>query len=385
MSRRVRVLHVIQNLNYGGMERVLSDIVLRCNREVFESHVLCLQYLGRFAEGLDSAATLHVAKPMRSGSMLWPKQLAEEVRALAPDVVHSHSGVWYKTSLASRIAGVPRVIHTEHGRAKPDPLRNRIVDRLGAGRTDVVVAVSATLESQLADVLRIPRHKIRIIPNGIDTEAYKPRPDSGRIRAELGLVGDVPIIGSIGRLEPIKGYDVMIEAFSILRSRGADRGAVLIIGGEGSERSALEQLIRDRGLTGSVFLLGWRNDVMDLHSAATIFTMSSRSEGTSISLLEAMSSGVVPVVTNVGGNSDVLGEALAHRLVPTETPSLLAFAWSQLLEHPDQLRQEQALARGRVVSAFGVDAMVNAYEQTYSPSLTADREAPTRFAREIAS
>ena len=121
MPDRVRVVHVIQNLNYGGMERVLSDIVLRCDRELFESHVLCLQYLGRFAEGLETTATLHVAKPMRSGSMLWPKQLADEIRALAPDVVHSHSGVWYKSSLASQLAGVPRLVYTEHGRANPDP------------------------------------------------------------------------------------------------------------------------------------------------------------------------------------------------------------------------------------------------------------------------
>src|SRR5436190_10727478 len=128
MANRIRVLHVIQNLNYGGMERVLSDIVLRCDGERFESHVLCLQYLGRFAEGLEKVATLHVAKPMGSASMLWPRQLAAQIRALAPDVVHSHSGVWYKASLASRLAGVPRFVHTEHGRAQPDSLRNRIVD-----------------------------------------------------------------------------------------------------------------------------------------------------------------------------------------------------------------------------------------------------------------
>ena len=367
MTSRIRVLHVIQNLNYGGMERVLSDIVLRCDHKRFESHVLCLQYLGRFAEGLDTVAKLHVAKPMGAASMLWPRRLASQIRTLAPDVVHTHSGVWYKASLAGRLAGVRRLVHTEHGRPNPDPFLTRFVDGLGARRTDMVVAVSRRLGTQLAASLRIDQRKITVIPNGIDTEVFRPRADTGHVRAALGVARDAPIIGSIGRLEPIKGYDVMIEAFSILHKRHADRNAVLVIAGEGSQRVALEKLVRDRGLSGLVFILGWRNDVADLHSASTIFTMSSRSEGTSISLLEAMSSGLVPVVTDVGGNAAVLGDALAHRLVPSESPAALASAWSALIEKPDQLRHERLLARRRVVTEFSLDAMVRAYEETYAP------------------
>lgn len=383
MSSRIRVLHVIQNLNYGGMERVLSDIVLGCDRGRFESHVLCLQYLGRFAEGLDSVATLHVAERMSAGSMLWPSRLAAQIGALAPHVVHSHSGVWYKASLASRLAGVPRVVHTEHGRAKPDPLLNRLLDGIAARRTDIVIAVSDLLGQQLATDLRIDSRKIRVIPNGIDTDVYRPIPDTGRLRAELGLAEKTPIIGSVGRLEPIKGYDVMLQAFSILRERNWDRGAVLVIAGEGSERAKLEEIARAHGLTAGVFFLGWRNDVADLHSAMTIFTMSSRSEGTSISLLEAMSSNVVPVVTDVGGNAAVVGENFAHRLVPSESPAALASAWADVLADPATLKHEQTLARQRVRESFGVETMVRAYERAYTLSVSCadSREAKTARTR----
>src|SRR5690606_40912921 len=142
---RTRVLHVIQNLNYGGMERLLADLVRRIDAARFESHVLVLQYFGRFAEGLGDVATLHQAAPMSKSSMIWPRALARQIRALGPDVVHTHSGVWYKGSLAARLAGVPLVVHTEHGRQAPDPWQARLVDGLGSRRTAGVVAVPGSV------------------------------------------------------------------------------------------------------------------------------------------------------------------------------------------------------------------------------------------------
>lgn len=365
MSRRLRVLHVIQNLNYGGMERVLSDIVLRCDRRRFEPHVLCLRYLGRFAKELEGAATLHVAPPMSRSSMVWPRALARQIRSISPDVVHSHSGVWYKASLGSRLAGVPLVLHTEHGRPKPDRIKGRFVDRIGAAGSDIVVAVSEALAVQLARGLAIPKRKILVVPNGVDTEGFRPRADTGRLRAELGLGPATPIIGSIGRLEPIKGYDVMIEAFARLRARSANSGAVLVIAGEGSERDSLEAMARARGLDRCVFLMGWRDDVADLHSAFSIFTMSSRSEGTSVSLLEAMSAGIAPVVTDVGGNAAVLGDELRGCLVPSEQPETLAAVWEETLLSGAEADRSRAAARRRVIDAFNVDTMVRAYERIY--------------------
>src|SRR6266567_8559844 len=120
MARRIRVLHIIENLNYGGMERVLSDLVCKCDRDRFEAHVLCLTALGRFSEGLDRVAELHVASPMTRLSMFRPALLSEQIGFIRPNVVHTHSGVWYKGSLAARMAGVPWLVHTEHGRPQPD-------------------------------------------------------------------------------------------------------------------------------------------------------------------------------------------------------------------------------------------------------------------------
>lgn len=364
---RIRVLHIIQNLNYGGMERLLADIVTRADPERFECHVMALQYLGRFAEELADDARVHLADPMERWSLVWPGALISRIRRLAPDVVHTHSGVWYKASLAARRAGVPLLIHTEHGRQHPDPLRARVWDGIAARRTDVVVAVSERLARQLAETHVAPRARIHVVINGVDTELHRPRADAGCVRRALGVAPHAPVLGSIGRLEPIKGYDVMVEAFARLLAGWppGEAAPVLLLAGEGSERPLLEARAAELGVADGVRFLGWRDDVHDLHATFTLFTMSSRSEGTSVSLLEAMSAGLCPVVTHVGGNADVLGPELRHRLVPSEDPESLAAAWRDALARPDARASDAARARQRVMDRFSLTTMVRGYEALY--------------------
>ncbi len=367
MSRRIRVLHVIQNLNYGGMERLFADIVRLLDPARFESHVMYVNYLGRYGEGLDKYATVHQAVPLPRWSMLYPGPLIRQIREINPDVMHTHSGVWYKFSLAARNAGVRRLVHTEHGRQFPDPLLDRMIGRLASGRTDTVVAVSQALADHLKSSVVSHPERLVVVANGVDTELHRPRPDDGVLRQELGIPANVPIIGSIGRLEPIKGYDVMLESFARLRQQWPGTvPPVLVVGGEGSERARLDEMIRSRGLTGQAHLLGWRDDVARLHAAFSFFTMTSRSEGTSVSLLEAMSTGLVPVVTDVGGNSAVLGLALGHRLVPSEDPNAIASGWEVLLKDPKAGEVDSAAARRRIEEEFSLMTMVRAYESLYA-------------------
>jgi glycosyltransferase involved in cell wall biosynthesis len=297
--------------------------------------------------------------------MLRPASLSRDIARIGPDVVHTHSGVWYKGSLAARTAGVHWIVHTEHGRREPDGWHHRFVDGMAARRTDAIVAVSARLARDLPTTIRAPSARVVCIPNGIDTDSYRPRPDSGAIRRELGLSPNVPIIGSIGRLEAIKSYDTMLRAFAEFLQTDAGSDAALVIAGDGSERQALDRLIDSLGIRSRTHLLGWRDDVHDLFSAFSVFTMSSKSEGTSISLLEAMSSGLSPVVTDVGGNAAVLGPSLAHGLVPSGQPGALAAAWNNMLSNPNLRARTGNLARERVQRAFSMVQMIRGYESIY--------------------
>ena len=365
-TRPVRVLHVIQNLNYGGMERVLADIVRHVDPLRIQSAVLCLQYLGRFSEGLRHSSVVRVAPKMSRWSMLRPAALARAIREIAPDVLHTHSGVWYKAWRAGRIAGVPCLIHTEHGRQLPDPWSARVFDGAAARRTHFVVAVSQVLADQMVRTLGVDERHVRVIPNGVDTDEYRPRPDGGGVRSALAIPPGAAIIGSIGRLEPIKGYDVMLAAMDHFRSLSMGQPEpVLVVAGEGSERPRLKSIVARLGLEDRVRMVGWRDDVHALNAAFTLFTMSSRSEGTSISLLEAMSSGLCPVVTNVGGNAAVLGGDLRHRLVPSEDPVALARAWLDVLRDDKRRTADAKLARQIIEARYSLDGMVRSYQDLY--------------------
>ena len=369
MTRRLRIVHVVHKLDYGGLERLVGALVERLPSDRFESHIVTLSDFGRFADGLAAHARLHQDRSVPHLSMIWPRRLTRTIGALAPDVVHTHSGVWYKSSLAARRAGVPRLVHTDHGRPHPDSLTGRLLDGLAARRTDVVVAVSDALRRQMTATL-VPRpHDIRVVINGIDTRRFHPRSVNGSLRAELGLHAGAPVIGSIGRLDPIKAYDVMLHAFARLRdgwdaARGAPPSLVLV--GDGPERARLAALIEQLGLRDAARLAGWRKDVENIYPAFDVFTLASWSEGTSLGLLEAMSSGVCPVVTDVGGSGAALGEALRHRLVPAGDAAALAAAWGDALGDPARRSHDAAAGRRRVEQAFGVDAMVREYERIYS-------------------
>ncbi len=371
MPRRIRVLHIVNNLNYGGMERVVAQICRRIDQDRFEMHLTALEYLGHFAGEIDGRAELHLASPMSKWSMVRPTALARDIRRIAPDVVHTHSGSWFKGSLAARMAGVPLQLYTDHGRQIPDPWTHRALDRIASKRTDVVVAVSDKLAQHLASFVA-DASRIRVVPNGVDTTRHSSNPVGTSLRNELGIADERPIIGSIGRLEVVKGYEVTIAAFALLLStwtNGAPPALVLV--GDGSQKSTLEQMARDSGIDSSVHFLGWRSDIQRCLASYTIFEMSSHSEGTSVSLLEAMSAGLCPVVTDVGGNAAVLGGALRHRLVPPSDPAALAVAFSDALSGTERRNADATAARERVVEDFGLESMVRQYEEIYQ-SVTPD-------------
>ena len=127
---RLRILHIVQNLNYGGAERLLFEMLRQSDRSAFENHVLILQYAGRFGTGLEEFARVTVGQPMSRLSLLRPAALADTIARIGPDVLQTHSGVWYKAARAGRMAGVPWSVHTEHGRGNPDPFMSRTLDGL---------------------------------------------------------------------------------------------------------------------------------------------------------------------------------------------------------------------------------------------------------------
>lgn len=366
-SRPMRVAHVIQNLNYGGMERVLHHLASQHASAGMDIHVVVLQYLGAFAEDLHAGVTLHHVPPMPAWSLLYPRALADRLAAIAPDIVHSHSGVWLKAARAARMARVPFHVHTEHGRPLPIPIADRCLDHLASKGTSVAVAVSEPLQLALQASVVHRRCGVWMIQNGVDTDRFRPSQAGREVRQSLGLPSSAHVIGSVGRLEPVKNYGLAIEALSQLHGRVAG-GALphLVLVGDGQDRPLLEDKAYSAGVAPYVHMLGWRADADQIYPAFDLFTLTSRSEGTSVSLLEAMSSGVCPVVTDVGGNRAVLGEALAGQLVPDNDVAALAAAWEVALANPTHRDALAQTAMHRAREKYSLTAMVSGYSDLYA-------------------
>jgi len=354
-ARKPKILHVILDLNYGGMQKVVVRLV-NATHQALENRVAVMSMGRDLVEELPDGVLVPFVQPRSRLSMLWPVRLAAVIRSEAPDIVHTHSGTWYKVAKAARQAGVRHVVYTDHGRPYPESPVAVQFDRRASRRTGAVVAVSEQLEERLRQLVAYP-DRVTTILNGIDTGKFTPKiVDS--------FEGET-VIGSVGRLDQVKGFDVLIEAFARVRADSV-RPVRLIIAGDGPCRDELERQIIARGLQEAVELIGWCSDVPSFLQTLDIYCQSSFSEGTPLSVLEAMSCGVCPVVTSVGGNPFVLGEPLAHRLVPPRDESSLARALVDAVQDSDRRLLDGVVARNRVVETFGVGQMARAYEALYA-------------------
>jgi glycosyltransferase involved in cell wall biosynthesis len=364
----VRVTHVVFDLNGGGMESLVAEMARRFKGGPVVLSAVTLS--GR--EGRVGAAVrpllerYHVLRPLPGVSMALPLGVARAIRSTRPDVVHLHSGAWYKGALAARLAGAPRVVFTEHGREHDDPALLRWLDRRAARWTDTVVAVSDRLARYLSTVVGVDPARIRTIANGVDVRCFTPGPVPAQLRAKLGVPDGALVLGSVGRLEPVKAYERLVEVGRRLSANGAlGRPLVVVIFGDGSARPGLLARVRAAGLSDLVRLPGWTDRAVEAYRLLDVFALTSHSEGASVSLMEAMACGISPLVMDVGANAEILGPGLAEQVVPAADVEAFARRAAETLGSAERRERCGALARSRVVDRYNVERMVGAYERLY--------------------
>jgi len=298
--------------------------------------------------------------------MMFPLGLARRITRTRADVVHLHSGAWFKGALAARLAGVRKLVYTEHGREHDDPWLVRWLDRQAAQRTTHVVAVSDRLRRYLSDVIHVSPNRLQTIENGVDVVQYSPGRVSDELRAALRIPPQALIIGSVGRLEPVKNYARLLQVFAEVRAGGRFAAPLyLVICGEGSQRKALELLAEQLGIAQVLRLPGWVEDPVPFYRLFHIFCLTSVSEGAPLSLMEAMACRAAPLVTDVGANAGILGPALASQVVQSEDARGLQHALTVSLESQQHLEQLGRLARERIVKSFNLESLIAAYERLY--------------------
>jgi len=221
--------------------------------------------------------------------------------------------------------------------------------------------------------LAVPARRVAVIPNGVDPDRFAPPlPQArARIRASLGVSSHECVIGTIGSMTPVKDQATLLNAVSTCRGVGATLRVLLV--GDGPLMGELQRQVRRDGLESVVLLPGRRDDTPDLLGAMDVYVSSSRSEGMSNAVLEAMSVGLAVVATDVGDNARLLKRSRTGAIVPPRDSTALARAIVDLVNKPDQRRQWGARARQLVLDHYTFGRTVERYLSLYRSLLRPPR------------
>lgn len=349
----IRVVHVVNQLDMGGMEKLLVEFARHADRDRFELRFVSLTNGGTLTKEIEDlgweVTSLGVRPGLHPGLVV---RLARLFRRLRADVVHAHNNrPLVYAGPAARLARVRRVIHTRHGQQNGANGRMRTANRLISLTADCMVCVSSDSARSTAAEGVAP-HRIRTLLNGIDVNRFRPATGNS----------DGPVV-AIGRLSPEKDFATLVRAAGIVASQFPSFR--LEIAGDGLCGDDLRRLIAELSLDGVVQLLGQVRDVPSVLARGSIFALSSLTEGISLAILEAMAAGLPIVATRVGGNTEVVIDGHTGLLVPASDPDTLASALLELWQNPDRRKALGQAGRARVETVFDVRNMVRAYEDIY--------------------
>lgn len=357
----MRIVELVNNLQFGGVERQVVDIAEAFQSRGHDVRVICLRGSGPLEErllqrGMEVLPLLKKEGP-DIGVFL---RLAEYLRRNKIDVVHSHNPlVHHYAVVASRLAGTPVVVNTIHGInniASPPGFAERLY-ALMVRWSDAAVAVCPMATRTFLAGGVIPADKLLTINNGIPQEEYlrlaPPSPGA------QGLV-----FGIVGRLVPIKDHASLLNAFKILL--GSHPSSKLRILGDGPLRGSLEKQAADLGIQHAVNFVGYSADVPGFLTAVDVAVLTSVSEGLPLSVLEAMAAARPVVGTSVGGMADLIEEGETGWLCPPSDPVRLASALRIAAESgSDRLVAMGSKARGLVEQHYSLERMIVEYEAMF--------------------
>ncbi len=378
---KIKIMRIIARLIIGGptIHVVLLNSIL--NNEIFESVLVCGSPNPGEKPMLDFALE-HNIKPVAIPEIVGEATFKpRDVKALAklfrlirqerPHIVHTHTAkAGFVGRLAARLAGVPIILHTYHGHVLHgyySPLKTwalRRMEQVLGYFTDCVIAVSKQVKQDLVSYGVASPEKIAVIPLGFDLESFLScQIYRGELRRELGLSDTFKLVGIVGRIFPIKNHRLFLDAAA--RVLAGEPAACFIIVGDGVLRSEMERHAGELGIADKVIFTGWRRDLPRIYADLNALVVSSDNEGTPVSVIEAMASGVPVVGTKVGGVPDLITDGETGYLVPPRDPDGLANAILRLIRDSETTSLMSRAARSMVIQRYTVRRLISDMEGLY--------------------
>jgi L-malate glycosyltransferase len=373
-NHRLRIAYVVNSLNPGGTEQLVVQMCRSFSVE-FDMRVVCLDEPGSWAgrlrseripvyclwrqPGLDPAMALKLAKFCREHRI---------------DIIHAHQYTpWFYAALSRLIHRTPKLLLEEHGRFFPEIKKNR---RILVNRTVIkplthhFVAVSNDVRRRLVEYEGLDYSRIDVIYNGVHGAPSLPPDKRAELRKELGFSTEDFVVGTVGRFDPIKNLTLLVKSLALAGRKIMSIKGLLV--GDGPQFNEIRAFIDNLELSQKVMLPGYRDDARSLIKCMDLFVLSSYSEGTSMALLETMAAGVPAVVTDVGGNPELIKHGETGWVVPSDAVEYMTEAILGAATNSAVLHNRAEAARRRFQESFTFQKMVSKYSYLYR-AMTASR------------
>ncbi|MCC6508592.1 MAG: glycosyltransferase [Pirellulaceae bacterium] len=364
-SRRtspLRTSFVLTSMPVGGAETLLVNLIARLDRQIIAPEVICLKEAGPLGEELSRQTPVHTnfLHSKWDIRVLW-KLYRRFRRSRTDAVVTIGAGdkmFWGR--LAARMAGVPVICSALHSTGWPDGVGQ--LNRKLTPITDAFIAVAQDHAQFLINWEGFPRSRVFMIPNGVDTDRFKP--DHSRrawLRQSLSIPEHAPLVGIVAALREEKNHSQFIlAARDVLRTHSDTR---FIIVGDGPTRPEIERQITELCLQRFIHLLGTRSDTPELLAAMDVFALTSRNEANPVSILEALSCGVPVVSPNVGSIHETVIDGTTGFLTSPGSAEETAAGINRLLDDASLAHELGHNGREHVTHSWSLRAMVTGYER----------------------
>ncbi len=376
-------MFVITCMPVGGAETLLVELIRRLDRSRFLPELCCLKYFGPLGEVLAGevpafAGLLADKYDFAVLARLTRLLLRRRIDAVVTIGTGGDKMFWGR--LAGWLAGVPVLCSALHSTGLPDHVE--LPNRLLAPITDAFIAVAPSHGRYLVEHEGCPAAKVRVIPNGVDLERFRPLPRDEGLRRELGIPGGAPLAGIVAALRPEKNHELFLEAAAWIR-RKVPQARFLVVG-DGAQRGRLEGLAAELSLSESVRFLGTRNDVPAVLSLLDVLVLSSHMEANPVSILEAMACESPVVATAVGSVPESVIDGRTGYLVPPGDAGRIAERVIELFQDPARRAAFGRAGREHVAAHGSSQRMVEGYQDLIA-GLYARKQAQRKRRRTLAA
>lgn len=371
-GKKHTIAYIVNSLNLGGTENLVVQMS-RAFQAEYAVTVICLDEPGLWAQKLrDEGIPVYCFRRQQGIDLAIAGKIARFCKKHTIDLIHAHQCTpWFYAALSRVLYSSPKLLFEEHGRHYPERYswkKNFINRWFIQNLTNKIVAVSADVRQRLVKYEGISANRIEVIYNGVQPPKTIGVEKRATLRQELGFAPDDFVVGTVGRLDPIKNLPMFLQAFTAARLQHKNLKALLV--GDGPDFNLLKTLCAKLKVTDHVIMPGYRQDATDLLQCMDLFVLCSLSEGTSMALLEAMASEIPAVVTDVGGNPELISHGKNGWLIPSDAVNDLSQVIEQAWSSKDKRLQKARQAKKDFEKYFAFSEMISNYKLLYQKILT---------------